>query len=311
MGLPAPDHRSHDLLAVGANSLDILAVVRVFPEPDGKQAVDQIVESPGGEAATAAAAVARLGFRARYIGRFGADRFGEVGLAALAAAGVDIDAALTIPDAPTQSAVILVEAGSGRRSVLSRRAPGIEIEAGDIPKGVAAQARVLLVDGHSPAAASAAAAMARAAGTPVVADLDHTARNIEDLLALSDAVFVPEGMAEALTGRAGTGDALGALQAACHAPIVGATLGAGGVLTRAGGAEFRTPVFPVEAVDTTGAGDAFRGGFIGGWLALGRTAELEDVLRWGAAVAALACRGLGARTGLPTRAEVEALLAGG
>ena len=69
------------------------------------------------------------------------------------------------------------------------------------------------------------------------------------------------------------------------------------------------PAFPGPVVDTTGAGDVFRAGFIAGWLAGGDRAELETVLRWANAVAALKCRGLGARSASPTRAAVEALLA--
>ena len=68
-------------------------------------------------------------------------------------------------------------------------------------------------------------------------------------------------------------------------------------------------VFTVAAVDTTGAGDCFRGGFIAGWLLEGPGAGIEDVLRYANAVAALSCRSLGARNGVPSKAEVAALLA--
>ena len=86
------------------------------------------------------------------------------------------------------------------------------------------------------------------------------------------------------------------------------TLGERGSLTRAGGREIRMPASRVPVVDTTGAGDAFRGGFIAGWLRAGDAAELEDLMRWASATAALKCRALGARTALPDRHEVEGLL---
>ncbi|MGE0042980.1 MAG: carbohydrate kinase family protein [Vicinamibacterales bacterium] len=310
LGLPPPDRRPHDFLAVGANSLDLIAVVHPFPVPDGKQPMRRYLESPGGEAATAAVAVARLGYRARYIGRFGADLFGQAGLAALADAGVDTDAVVTVPGARSQFAIILVEEAGGRRSVISHREPAIVLEPGDTPPAAAANARIVFVDGHAPAAALGVANAARAAGTPVLLDLDHAGEAAEALVAAADVVFVPAGVAEAITGRAGLGEALEALQRASGAPIVGATLGPEGSLTRARGQELRTPAFRVPVTDTTGAGDAFRAGFAAGWLALGRDAGLADVLRWAAAVAALSCRALGAQAALPVAAEVAALLGG-
>ena len=62
-------------------------------------------------------------------------------------------------------------------------------------------------------------------------------------------------------------------------------------------------------VDTTGAGDAFRGGFISAWLATDGSGDVAELLRYANAVAALNCRGLGARGGLPTRSDVRKLLA--
>ena len=94
------------------------------------------------------------------------------------------------------------------------------------------------------------------------------------------------------------------------APLVCVTLGAEGSLARTGGREIRTPRFRWTASTATGAGDAFRGGFAAGCL---RTpdGDIEDVLRYANAVAALNCRALGARGGMPTPDEVETLLAAG
>ena len=125
-----------------------------------------------------------------------------------------------------------------------------------------------------------------------------------------DVVIAAAGFPEAYTGIAERGAALAALQADCGAAVVCVTLGAEGSLARAMGQRgpHRRPS-PSTVVDTTGAGDVFRAGFIAGWLAGGDRAELPDVLRWANAVAALKCRGLGARTASPTVAEVHALLA--
>ena len=82
-----------------------------------------------------------------------------------------------------------------------------------------------------------------------------------------------------------------------------------GSLARCGGREFHTPAFSVECVDSTGAGDAFRGGFVAACLRAPE-GEIEDALRYANAVAALNCCALGARGGLPTAAEVDRLLYG-
>ncbi|MEQ1728625.1 MAG: carbohydrate kinase family protein, partial [Vicinamibacterales bacterium] len=111
----------------------------------------------------------------------------------------------------------------------------------------------------------------------------------------------------ALTGYGDQGRALAAIAAEYRAPIVAVTLGDEGSLALCGGREIRTPSFPVTCVDSTGAGDAFHGGFVAACLRK-PDGELEDVLAYANAVAALNCRGLGARGGLPTPAEVNAML---
>ena len=94
------------------------------------------------------------------------------------------------------------------------------------------------------------------------------------------------------------------------AAVVCVTLGEQGSLARVGGREIRTPAYPVSVVDSTGAGDVFRAGFLAAWLHGGDATEVEDALRWANATAALKCRGLGARTTTPTLAELRAFLDG-
>ena len=126
-----------------------------------------------------------------------------------------------------------------------------------------------------------------------------------------DIIVTARDFPSALTGRGAPGAALRAMRDTYRPALVCMTLGAEGSLAMAGDVEIRTPGFRVPVVDTTGAGDVFRGGFISGWLLGGDEAEVEDVLRYANAVAALKCRGLGAREASPTPAEVEGLLSGG
>src|SRR5262245_30345172 len=81
--------RRIDVIGIGQNSVDLIAVVDQFPRPDSKQELRMFETMPGGQIATAAAAAARLGRPAAYIGRFGGAALGAVARAGLERAGVD------------------------------------------------------------------------------------------------------------------------------------------------------------------------------------------------------------------------------
>ncbi len=167
---------------------------------------------------------------------------------------------------------------------------------------------MLIVDCHETAAAAQAARYAREAGVPTIVDVEKVRPGIGDLLQQIDVLITAQDFPSALTGYEDMGRALDAMTAEYpSARLVCATLGDEGSLARCNGREIRTPAFQIDCVDTTGAGDAFRGAFAAGCLLM-PDAEVEDVLAYANAVAALNCRALGARGGLPTAGEVEQLL---
>ena len=164
--------------------------------------------------------------------------------------------------------------------------------------------RLLVVDCHDTAAAARAAEYARQAGIPTIVDVENVRPGINELLRHIDAIIAAQTFPTALTGYEDPGRALEEMASAFAAPLVCVTLGAEGSLARCGGREIRTPGLKVDSVDTTGAGDAFRGGFAAACLRA-PDGEVEETLAYANAVAALNCRALGARGGLPTRDEVE------
>src|SRR5204862_5408870 len=87
--LPAGD-RPFDVAGFGLNSVDLVAVVAEYPACNTKQRLQRVARLPGGQIATAMATCARLGWRARYIGRFGDDDLGAMSRESLTRAGVDI-----------------------------------------------------------------------------------------------------------------------------------------------------------------------------------------------------------------------------
>lgn len=307
VALPEPGRYPFDAVGFGLNSLDWLAIVDAYPEKNTKQRLRGFTRAPGGQAATAMVACARLGWRARYIGRFGDDAHGATVRDALRREGVDVAACEVPPGSSNQFALIVVDERSGDRTILWDRDPALNLAADDVPADAVRSGRVLLVDCHQTVAATRAARLARAAGCPVVIDVEKVRPGIAELLEQVDVIIAAEDLPSGLTGAADVGEALKTMADEFPAPVVCVTLGREGSLARCGGREVRTPGFDVPAVDTTGAGDAFRGGFIAGWLAGGVQASLEEVLVYANAVAALKCRALGAQAGIPGRDEARAL----
>jgi sugar/nucleoside kinase (ribokinase family) len=310
--VPAASPATFDVIGLGLNSVDLVTVVAEFPQVNTKQRLQRFAQLPGGQTATAAAVCARLGWRASYIGRFGDDALGSLSRQSLEAEGVDLSEARTVAGARNQFAVVLVDARSGERTVLWDRDPGLAIEPDAVPRDAIRSARMLLVDCHETAAAARAARHAREAGIPVVLDVEKVRPGIADLLERSDAIIAAEAFPSELTGYESPGRALEAIAREFDSPLVAVTLGPEGSLARCGGREIRTPAFRLDCIDSTGAGDAFHGGFAAACLAAReRRAEddIERALIYANAVAALNCRALGARGGIPTSDEVQRLLA--
>ena len=299
--------RLFDVVGLGENSFDLLAVVAEYPVTDTKQRLQRFARQPGGQIATALAACARLGWRARYVGRFGDDEFGKQSRDSLVQEGVDLAFARSIAGTTNQFSVILVDARTGARTVLWDRHPALTMEPADIDEGAVTAGRMLMVDCQDPTAAARAARFGRQARIPTIADVERVRPGMLDLLQHSDAIIAAQDFPAALTGHEELGRALEALARESNAPLVCVTLGADGSLARCGGREIRTPAFSVDCVDSTGAGDVFRGAFVAGCLRAPH-GDVEEVLAYANAAAALNCRALGARGALPSADEVERLM---
>ena len=306
--IPVAGSRPFDVAGFGLNSVDLLAVVAEYPAPNSKQRLQRFMHMPGGQIATALAACSRLGLTTTYVGSFGSDPLGTLSRESLVEAGVDLTGSRTVDGATNQFAVILVDARSGERTVLWDRHPALTFEPQDVPQDAVTAGRMLIVDCHETAAATQAARYAREAGVPTIIDVEKVRPGIGELLQQIDVLITAQDFPSALTGYEDIGRALDAMAAEYpSARLVCVTLGDEGSLARCDGREIRTPAFQVDCVDTTGAGDAFRGAFAAGCLLM-PDADVEDVLTYANAVAALNCRALGARGGLPTPGEVDQLL---
>jgi ribokinase len=162
-----------------------------------------------------------------------------------------------------------------------------------------------MVDTTDPAAAAQAARAARNAGVPTVVDADAATAETEPLMREIDVAIVARSFLDQMFPGQSAGEGLRRLVEAHRPAVAVVTLGAEGSLARSEEGEIFTPALPVEVRDTTGAGDAFRAGFVYAWLAAPDRPDLAWILKWATTTAGLSCQALGAQTGLPTRGEVE------
>lgn len=330
-----------DVVGVGANAIDFVYTLPAYPRPEGplsKMRIAGAERSPGGQTATVLCACAALGLRTRYVGTISTDENGRLVREAMHARGVDVSLAIE-RDAPSAYAVILlagvagvagvrpgsepgqtgVGAGSeqgrsgvgpgadpfrdpfrGERIVLWDRDERMTLRSRDLPRDFAAGARLVHVDDVDGEGAIAAGRIAVGAGLVVTSDLEavkpHTA-------ALLDAVTIPifaEHVPRELTGEPDLESALRMLRKP-HMTLLCVTLGQAGAVLLADDRFIRQPAFRVDAVDTTGAGDVFRAGFI---CALLRGDAPKAILRFACAAAAVSCTRRGAIKSVPALDEV-------
>ncbi len=296
-------YKEFDVLGFGTNAVDHLIVVPEYPKFDSKVHLTRHIQAAGGQIASAAAGLSRLGFKAAYAGRFGSDAEGEFGLKTLADEGTDTRFSETIAGARTQIAFILIDERSGERTVIWHRDANLSYRAGEAPLGAAGLAKVLHMDAHDPLAAAEMAKAARENGAVVTIDIDEFTEGVDVLLPLIDIMISSAEFPARATGIGDPRAALTEIKARYGCPIVGMTLGEQGALILAEGVFVESPSFAVPGgcKDTTGAGDAFRVGLIYGLL---KDARIEESLKFANAAAALKCRQLGARTALPDEAEL-------
>ena len=298
------NEKEFDALGFGLNAVDHLIVVPSYPAFDTKTRLVEHVRAAGGQTASAMVGLQRLGLRTAYIGRFGSDAEGQFGLASLQAEGVDTGHAEVIEGARNQIAFIVIDERSGERTIIWDRDERLAYREDEAPLEMAGRSRVLHLDAHDPLACAQMARRARSLGTLVSADIDNIYAGLPELLPLIEILVSSKEFPHRLTGISDERTSLVELKARYGFAVVGMTLGARGALVYVDNCFIESPAFAVPGGcrDTTGAGDAFHAGLLYGLL---RGEEIEASLRWANAVAALKCRGLGARTTLPPEDELR------
>ena len=299
--------RTFDVLGFGTNAVDYLITVPEYPIFASKVELREYARAAGGEVASTMAGLQRLGFKTAYAGSFGEDEAGDFGFRSLEAEGIDLSFSRRVPGAKTQIAFILIDEESGERTVIWKRDRHLASRPGEAPKAAVCDSSVLHMTPHDTAACLELAQAAKGEGTIVSLDVDNKFEGLEELLPLVDVLLCSSEFPEKLTGISDNASALKQISSRFGNSLVGVTLGENGSLLLCADVFVETAGFDVPGgcKDTTGAGDAFRTGFLYGLL---KGEAVETAARMANAVAALKCRAVGARTALPFSYELGDLM---
>jgi ribokinase len=302
------------IVVLGSLNIDLVVAVERLPLPGETLNGGDLALFEGGKGANQACAAGRLGGRVTMIGQTGADAFGARLSGALEAAGVDTSG-IGAANRPTGSASIYVQPDGENAIVISPGANAtLTPEMARERLRAAAPYDFLLAQLEIPLPSILAAfEEAKRAGAVTILDPAPMRPLPPELIPLIDFLTPNQSEAAALLNALWTvrdfddaGAAAAALLRAGYRAVA-LKLGDLGCYIASGGVRIAIPAFPVRAVDTTGAGDAFNGAFA---IALAEGASLEEAGRFANAAAAISVTRPGAQNSAPARAEVEALLAG-
>jgi ribokinase len=270
---------------------------------------------PGGKGSNQAVAAAMAGARTHLVTRLGRDDFARIARATWGRAGV-VAEVTEDGESYTGAAFIFLEAATGNNAIIvspgaaARIAPADLDAKAELIRGAA----IFMTQLEQPIpAARRGLEIARGAGVTTILNPAPAAPLDDDLLALCDYLTPNESEAGALTGLPVT--SLAEAERAADALLargVGAvviTLGGNGALYRDRARSVHVPVISAgPVVETTGAGDAFNGGFA---VALSEGREVIEAVRFGCATAGISVTRPGTAPSMPARAEIDALLARG
>lgn len=300
------DGRPFDVVSFGDPDLDQVFSTARVPLADEKVPGRKLGTFAGGTTANAACAAARLGLRVAACGRVGDDADGRFLLAENDAFGVS-NAFMQVVDQPTATSLIIIDQSGEKALVFAPmvREPLDEERFG----GIARQTRVIYTMPRDLEEHRKVSQVARSQGAEIAVDIEAvvapTLTHLEAILSTSDIVFLNESGFRATSDEPITEATLRPLLA--YGPrLVVVTLGAGGAIGVTRDGEARQPAFAVDMVDATGAGDCFNAAFLAADL---RGKPLGEALAFACAAAAISVGAVGARSGLPTEAEVNQFLA--
>ncbi|MCX6639455.1 MAG: PfkB family carbohydrate kinase [bacterium] len=293
-----------DVIGIGLAAWDTVCLFDRYPGRNQKVAALESLQCGGGPVPTALAIFARLGGRAAFVGAIGDDAEGQQVRQDLAGFGVNVDHLIIRPGSRTPCAYIWVDQPTGERTVALVEGNVEPLRPHELPRELLQTSKYLLTDGRWRETSAAAAALCHSGEGEVILDAGSPRPDWEALLSFTDHSVVSADFLSGTFPGLGVEEALRRIGSfGPKAAVV--TQGEQGGYWWSNGQFGRYPAFQTKVVDTTGAGDAFHGGYLYGLL---QGWDLPQRCRFASAVAALVCRGLGGRSAAPTLQEVETLL---
>lgn len=298
-----------EIVVLGSLNMDLSISVPRIPSPGETLSGGRLITSAGGKGANQAAACARLGMQVAMAGCVGQDDFGRHLKSNLQAMGVDVTHVKEEAHASSGTALILVDADGENVIVLSAGA-NQEVSLDPALRGLITGARLLILQLEiSPAVVYQAIEIAFAAGVPVLLNPAPAIELPSEVYARTDTLILNETEAELLTGvcviDSSSAEKAVDILLGRGTRVVIITLGSEGAYAATKQFKKYIPAFAIETVDSTGAGDAFIGGFAS---AIVEGKDLETALTLASAGGALAATKIGAQASLPNRKEVENFL---
>ncbi|WP_369719647.1 MULTISPECIES: sugar kinase [unclassified Bradyrhizobium] len=294
------------ILCIGIPVRDLIFRVEAVPERGSKANASHLAEICGGNALNAAIAIARLGGRVAFAGPMGdaQETSSRFILELMAADGVDTTHIVRMPGLMTPVSAIMIEP-SGERTLTIYRDPALWRVRLPEADELLADCRAVLVESRCAPFCTEICLEARRRGIAVIVGVDRAMALTDRLLTDASHLLFASGQVQETADVADDGEALKRLSGLTPA-FLAATRGPRGTiwLNEAGALE-ETAAFPVQAVDTLGAGDVFHGAFT---LRLAQTGDVREALRFAAAAAALKCTRHGGGLAAPQLIEVEEFL---
>jgi len=295
------------VIVLGSINMDVVTTAPRHPQPGETLFGHDVHFIPGGKGSNQAVAAGRLGGDTHLVGRLGQDAFGATLNAFLRDEGLHLDHLHRLDDAPTGTALITVS-DAGENTIVVVSGANKRLTADDTASVTLKPGDVVLSQFEVPQTAIRALfSRARSAGAKTVLNPAPAEPFIDGLFDVTDVLVVNEielaffGDTSADADDATLAEAARRLRQRADQWIV-VTLGKRGALCIAGDDTLRVPGEPVQAVDTTGAGDCFVGALA---VALDEGQPLPDALRFANHAAAISVQRLGASASLPRRDEVS------
>lgn len=293
-----------ECVGFGICAVDYLNIVPKYPRLDEKTEAAEFSFQGGGPVATALVTLARLGGKVSFLGKIGNDYNGRFVQEQFQKEGVNISGIIVDESMPTNQAFIWIDQQSGKKSIVLNSRGYRTVQKNELKTDYIDSLKFLLIDGRDTDATFHLIKWAKEKGARVVLDAGSPREKMSEMLKLVDYPVVSEHFGRSFFQ---TNDPEKVIESLLkyNAKTAVVTLGNKGCYGSDGKHVYYQPAFPVDVVDTTGAGDVFHGAFVFGLI---RQWPLPKILEFASATSALKCQSIGGRLGIPNLDKVNMFL---